>query len=312
MGADPSDGGGRGRSAGVRDAWSAPRARPLRWLAGPLGPMLAVVFPRGCAGCGAPDQTLCAMCRDAFAVGVERRMSEGVCLSGRAWCAAWYRGRARRAVLRWKDHHDEEVGRDLGGILACLAVGVAARETVWRRGFVAGEAGTVSVVPVPSSRASLRRRGRWQTVELAAAVADGLRRAGMPACVVPMLAMGRAGKSVAGHARDRAARLHGRLRVLAPPKRGTSKWDASQRIAPTLSPSSAVGERLDRFAAHAAAEAAEPRSIAPRPVVLVDDIVTTGATLSACSRALAGHGYRVIGAFALACAPDPGQRDLDR
>ncbi len=54
-----------------------------------------------------------------------------------------------------------------------------------------------------------------------------------------------------------------------------------------------------------------PPSGAPAPVVaclLVDDVVTTGATLAACERALTSAGALVLGAVALAATPSPGER----
>lgn len=225
--------------------------------------MLDVVMPRGCAGCGIADEVLCDRCLAWFSA-VDRPVSSVVSASGAVWCAGWYRGPVRRAVLAWKDHRDEEVGRDLGALIGALASRAAP-----------GMPPQVLVVPLPSSRPSLMRRGRWQTLELAWAVTDGLRAAGTDADVAPMLRMGRARKSVgAGHARDRAARLEGRLRVVG--QHGGGRH----------------GRQRGR-------------------VVLVDDIVTTGATMSRCSSILAKHGYEVVGAFALACAPEAGQMIRD-
>ncbi len=43
------------------------------------------------------------------------------------------------------------------------------------------------------------------------------------------------------------------------------------------------------------------------PVLIVDDVVTTGATIHASRRALVGAGAQVVGAFALAATPPPGR-----
>ncbi|SDS28537.1 Predicted amidophosphoribosyltransferases [Paraoerskovia marina] len=124
------------------------------------------------------------------------------------------------------------------------------------------------VVPVPSSRASTRARG-WSPVgDLADAVAVGLRRAGVPTATSDLL-------HVAGRSTDQVG-LGLRAR-------------ATNRATST------------RVRAHAAR-----RLPTGQECLLVDDVVTTGATLATCVDALREHGLRPHAAIALVATPAPG------
>lgn len=57
----------------------------------------------------------------------------------------------------------------------------------------------------------------------------------------------------------------------------------------------------------AAAGSFSARGPAPESVLLVDDVVTTGATVGACSRALRAAGSRRINVLTLARTPTPGR-----
>jgi predicted amidophosphoribosyltransferase len=119
--------------------------------------------------------------------------------------------------------------------------------------------GTWWLVPAPSRGPAARRRGGSHTLRLARAAAAALADRGHPAAVAPALR-------------------------LAPGARDSAGLGAADRIA-NLS---------GRVRCH-------PPGAPPRgtPVVLVDDVVTTGATAAACVRALSSAGLRTTAVLTL-------------
>ncbi|HEY9368363.1 ComF family protein [Streptomyces sp.] len=116
----------------------------------------------------------------------------------------------------------------------------------------AAEAGPLLLVPVPSARRAVRARGHDPTRRIALAAAARLRNTGRAARVLPVLRQSREVADQSGlGARARLANMAGALEVV----RG--------------------GERL----------------LGDGPVVLVDDLMTTGASLAEAARALSAvHG----------------------
>jgi predicted amidophosphoribosyltransferase len=155
--------------------------------------------------------------------------------------AGAYEGPVRPTVIAFKERGRAELARPLGTALA-LAVTAMSRAVPERRG-------PLLLVPVPSSRAALRTRGRDHVRELTRQAVAELRAAGLPAGELRLLRRrGRVQDSSALSAAERRANLAGTF-LLDPRPRGPGR-----------------GALL----------------------VLVDDVVTSGATLTEAAGVLAG------------------------
>ncbi len=253
-----------------------------------LADLVDLMLPGECPGCGAGGASANPACPD--------------CLSAlRGWprptlprppppglppvCAAGpYAGPAQALLLAHKEHGRLALVRPLGGALARAVEAVLAGchdqlvladgRAGGDRGGVAGEMGC-ALVPVPSRPGARRSRGHDPLLRIARVATADLRRRGTPATVVPALRHLRRVADQAGlDTTARARNLAGALSVLP----------AAERLL--------VGRRL----------------------VLVDDVVTTGATLAEAARALRAAGYCPAGAAVIAATsrrnPGSGARTV--
>ena len=172
-----------------------------------------------------------------------------------------YDGPVRAALVAYKD----EGRRDLGGVLAPAArrgtgPGRTLATRAWPRLLATGNE-PLLVVPVPSAAAAVRRRGDAPLRLLVDAALPLSSAPGRGMWVAPALALRRRVADQAGlDSRQRAANLEGAMQV-------TPRWRTA---------------------------------VAGRCCLLVDDVLTTGATLVEAARALRVGGARHVSAVVVA------------
>ncbi|KAB7741861.1 ComF family protein [Nostocoides sp. F2B08] len=204
-----------------------------------LGPLRDLVWPAACAACGVAGRVLCPRCAlDVAAQADLRWHSPTPPPPGFPPTLTWggYAGALRRIVVA---HKDEE-RTDLEPVLAALLGDVV-------EAVIDGLDDPV-LVPMPSSPASRRTRGREPLLDITRRI-----RTIRPVRIAPVLRIVRRVRDQAGlDHRERRANLAGSMGLV----RGAE------------------------------------RVLAGAEVVLVDDVVTTGATLAEARRALHTEGLR--------------------
>ncbi|WP_404431886.1 ComF family protein [Microbacterium lacus] len=205
---------------------------------GAFADALALVLPVVCAGCDEPDIALCAACSECLRPAPVRRDLASVTV----WSGLRFEGVPARAIRALKEESRTGLARDLAPAL---------RSAVER-------AGGGTLVPIPTSRASFRRRG-FRVAELVAG------RAGLP-----------------------SERLL-RVRRQTADQRGLDLADRRANVAGSLL----------------------ARDAASRRVIVLDDVLTTGATIEEAVRALTAGGALVIGAVTIAATPRRNQRQSE-
>lgn len=214
-----------------------------------------LILGASCPGCGRPALGLCRSCGESVRPDPRVAWPEPVPPTLRGpdvtpVAAGVNAGVLRAAIIAWKEQGRFGLTRALAHLLAASVVELAPVGV------------PVVLVPVPTSRRSLRARGSDVVGELALQSARLLGRAGVDASVEQALTYARATADQAGLGSSaRAANLSGAFRL----RRGRPGGN---------------GE-----------------------VMVVDDILTTGATVGEAVRVLTAAGRRPIGVAVVAATP---------
>lgn len=221
-----------------------------------------------CPGCDRPGLGLCPSCRRHVSGQAPRATRPDPCPAGFpvTVAAGPYDALMRRLVSALKERQALALAPVLGDRLALAIARLLALEAVATEWDSTG--GRVVLVPLPSRPGVVRRRGYDATAALARRAGHRLRRSGLSGVRVqrwirPARALeDQAGLSAAARQRNLAGALVGRPTPLL----------------------------LQPF---------RPDPLTSR-VVIVDDVVTTGASLTEAARALRCDGVEVIGAAVVA------------
>lgn len=232
-----------------------------------LAELADLIAPRTCGGCGRPGTRWCGECeQQLYGHPIAPRLRGAVTIP--VWTAGRYGGAVQRAINAFKEQGRTDLDAPLGRGLAQL---------IWDL-IAAGElpdpldSTRLVLVPCPSSPASVRRRGFDHMTAIARCAAEILagQQQARAVDVIQLLHMRRGVRDSAGlSAAERATNLSGTLQV-----RPGRSWRAAVETAPD----------------------------AAQVYVIVDDIVTTGATVSAVADALGAAGLAPHCALALRAA----------
>ena len=229
--------------------------------------LLDLVLPAECAGCGhtgSADVTegLCNAC--TFALGgppITVRPVRRPAGLPTVYALAPYREPVPDIVIAQKEYGRLDLARPLGRHLARAVLAAADVTAAVTTTNVPDDAVPLWLVPAPSAGSSIRRRGQDPVRRMACVAAAELRALGGVVNVLPALRHGR-------QVTDQVGLTH---------------QERARNLAGALAVRRAARSRLPL-----------------RAVVIVDDVMTSGATLAEAARAIRAAGGRPIGAAVLA------------
>ncbi|MEV5429562.1 ComF family protein [Streptomyces sp. NPDC052701] len=256
-----------------------------------------LVLPAECAGCGRPRAVLCPECRAILSGAAPRRVRPVPEPPGlpAVHAAARYAHEARAVLLAHKERGATALSGPLGAALAgAVRAGLTEAGT---RGGGAGPAGAVEARAgvggsVPAGEGAVGGawvgRGGARAVSGGVTAGDGGGAAGRPEETVLLVPVPSARRAVRARGHDPARRIAlaaaGELRRGGTPARVLAVLRQRRRVADQVGLNSR--QRLANLAGALTVAPGGARLLLGGPVVLVDDLMTTGASLAEAARAV--------------------------
>jgi predicted amidophosphoribosyltransferase len=227
-----------------------------------------LIWPLNCAGCGVVDWSVCPQCLALLNVPASE-VSDLVESTFPIYSIHSYQGAVRNLVLAFKN-----LGRaDLDNFFRGLMLRDCARLAKDQGPELAGVK-RLLVVPAPSSARAIRERGRQTTNVLAKGVVEGLQTY-FPNSRIELMELLRQTTSVK--------------------QEGLTYRQRTVNKAGSVSPTRAAQQLIG-----AGRQLISKRNFDRTRVILVDDILTTGATLRECVTVLNQLGLQVSAALVIA------------
>lgn len=238
-----------------------------------------LLVPLVCVGCAQPDHVLCPTCAGSFFAVPHTAQDQAPRLAGsgmRLWTCAAYAQPVNLIIMGWKDGRRVDTTAYLRRIMGDGAAAIAGDLLTLARVKAGVHVPRIVVVPLPSSARSQRIRGFVPAQELAKGVVQGLLQ----------------------EVGDRAYITYGPGLSVAPTKTDQVGLNARKR-AQNLSGTIKAGSVL-QTQCHGA-----------DLILLVDDLVTTGATMRETIRVLPQHSGTLVAGFSLCVTPARGKKGVE-